>query len=125
MWQGLNHRKFPRTVVACDVFVKDKKNSYAISTVTSNMSLGGVCVMIGKELKKFERVSLKLLLDERRTIECLGRVVWCIPARIFGRQTRTYDTGIEFVNLSTAAGEHIEQYLKAQDRIREKEKAPR
>ena len=62
MWQGLDNRKFPRMIVACDVFVRGKGNGYTLSTMTSNLSRGGLCAMLGKALNKFELVSLKLLL---------------------------------------------------------------
>lgn len=111
MWSGLDHRKFPRLVVACDVFVKGEGNGYTLSTVTTNVSRGGICVMLGKALRKFEQVSVKLELDEERPIECLGKVAWSIPAKVFRRQTNTFDTGIEFVNLSQADSKKIEQFI--------------
>ena len=116
MWTGLNQRKFPRTVIACDVFVKGKGDGYALSTMTSNLSRGGLCVMLGRAISKFEFVDIKLLMedDHDRPIECVGKIVWSIPTKVFRRQTTAFDTGIEFVNLPTADGDRIDHFLNVQ-----------
>ncbi|GEM_PF-565247 len=120
MWQGLNHRKFPRMVVACDVFVRGEgKNGYALSTMTTNLSRGGLCAMLGKPLRKFELVSVKILLDDKEpALECMGKISWSIPAKIFKRETSAYDTGIEFINMTKAAGDRIDRFLAEQDKLK-------
>ena len=124
MWQGLNNRKFPRTVVACDVFVRGAGNGYTLSTMTTNLSRGGLCVMLGKSLRKFELVSLKIILrDNDPPLECMGKVCWSIPAKIFRRETSAYDTGIEFINLAKLAGDRIDQFLVEQEKLQTKERS--
>lgn len=105
-------------VVACDVFVKGTGDGYAISTMTSNVSRGGVCAMLGRSLRKFENVDVKLLLEDGddRAVECIGKIVWCIPAKIFRRQTTAFDTGIEFVNISKTDGDRIDRFLEKQSK---------
>ncbi|MBI4430887.1 MAG: PilZ domain-containing protein [Candidatus Omnitrophica bacterium] len=118
MWQGLNHRKFPRMVVACDVFVRGEKRGFTLSTMTTNLSRGGLCVMLGRALRKFELVSLKMILrDNEPPLECMGKVCWSIPAKIFRRETSAYDTGIEFINMTRSSGDRIDEYLAEQEKL--------
>lgn len=109
-------------VVACDVFVRGEGNGYALSTMTTNLSRGGVCVMLGKALRKFELVSLKIVLgDKEPSLECMGKICWSIPAKIFKRETSAYDTGIEFINMTKTVGDRIDHFLTEQDKLKVKQ----
>lgn len=72
--------------------------------------------MLGRSLPKYESVDIKLLLEDGNSmpVECVGKVVWSIPARVFRRQTTAFDTGVEFTNLSKDNGDRIEKYLAVQ-----------
>lgn len=96
MWNGINRRKFPRANYPCVITVKRKDESDAISTQTENIGLGGICVMLPKDLGIFAPVEIELdLLDDQPIIECEGAIVWIIPQKEKG----FFDTGIEFTNL--------------------------
>ncbi len=106
-------------VVACDVFVRGDGNGYSLSTMTTNLSSGGLCVMLGKPLRKFELVSLKILLNDKEPpLECMGKICWSIPAKIFKRETSAYDTGIEFINMAKTAGDRIDRFLGDQEKLK-------
>ena len=66
MWDGFNKRKFPRLSVRCDVFLNLKGPSSAISTVTENLGVGGVCVVLDDAFERFEPCKVRLTLEDQK-----------------------------------------------------------
>lgn len=99
MWSGINRRKFPRASYPCILSVTRKDHPDTISTQTENIGLGGICVILPKDLGIFAPVEIRLdLLDGQSVIECDGTVVWVIASKK-EKKLESFDTGLEFTNL--------------------------
>jgi len=114
-WEGLNRRKFPRVNFPCLVTVRqnlDEKDM--ILTHTENIGVGGVCVILKKNLKMFAPVDLELdLVDGSEHLTCKGKVVWSIRRK--GDEAIKpffYDVGIEFLDLAKDDAKRIEETVQ-------------
>lgn len=114
-WDGLNRRRFPRAKYPCLVIVRHKgKEPEAILTHTENLGVGGICVIIKKQIKLFAPVEVEIdLMDLEDHVECAGKVVWSVK-RKSGEKVKPlfYDTGIEFENLSGKDRKRIEGIIR-------------
>jgi Tfp pilus assembly protein PilZ len=113
-WDGLNRRKFPRVKCPCLVTLRNPDD--ALLTHTENLGVGGVGVIIKKNIKMFTMVDLEIdLMDFQDHIKCQGKVVWSIRRREHEKtKPLFYDIGIEFVDLDPKEIrrlEHIIQHL--------------
>jgi Tfp pilus assembly protein PilZ len=100
MWGGINRRKFPRANYPCILAVKRKDQQDVLSTQTENIGLGGICVILPKDLGIFAPVEIRLdLLDGQSSIECDGTVAWIIATK-GDKKSEFFDTGLEFTNLT-------------------------
>ncbi|VAX37500.1 hypothetical protein MNBD_UNCLBAC01-557 [hydrothermal vent metagenome] len=99
-WESLNRRKFPRVNYPCLVIIRKEEDDEqnVILTHTENVGVGGVCVILKKDVKRFTKVDLELdLLDLENHIKCQGKVVWNVQRK--GHEEKKpafYDIGIEF-----------------------------
>ena len=99
MWSGINRRKFPRANYPCILSVKKKDQQDNLSTQTENIGLGGICVMLPRDLGIFAPVEISLdLLDGQPAIECDGTVAWVIVSKEV-KKSESFDTGLEFTSL--------------------------
>lgn len=100
-WSGIDKRKFARVSFECTVSVKRRGGSFVFHSRTENISVGGVCVILEKELLKYTPVELELMLpDDFPPVKCQGTVIWSIRrAEYLSKKPSQYDTGIEFVGL--------------------------
>ena len=119
-WDGLDRRRFPRVVYPCLVVIRNSQEEKdVILTHTENVGIGGVCVILKKNVKIFTPVELELdLLDLGQHIKCKGRVVWNIQRK--GEEKKKplfYDLGIEFDNLDKKEHERLQEIVSrlAQD----------
>ena len=111
-WGGLDQRVFPRVSARCDISIHDRMGG-PIKTKTQNLGLGGVCVLLNRELEKLTRVHLHLMLDEpKQTIDCDGRVVWMVRSKEPASGKVTFDIGIEFLDLKPESRELISVFIK-------------
>ncbi len=114
-WDGMNRRKFPRANYPCLLIVRKNHNSpEAMLTHTENVGIGGVCVILKRDLKMFAPVELEIdLLDTQKHIKCEGKVVWVVRRRD-NEPTKPsfYDTGIEFVNLQSDDEKRIDSIVQ-------------
>ncbi len=110
-WAGLDQREFPRYSARCDITISD--GGETLKSKTQNVGVGGVCVLLNKELQKLSQVKLHLVMDESmRPIECEGRIVWMIPSKELASPKKHYDTGIEFLNLDPKDRDRIEVFVR-------------
>jgi len=108
MWNGINRRKFPRANYPCKITVKRKDQPDSINTQTENIGVGGICVMLPKDLGIFAPVEILLdLLDSKPLIGCDGVVVWIVERKESTLDNKRFDTGIEFTNLKRKDAERI------------------
>lgn len=114
IWDGFNNRKFPRVHIQCDIVVHPETNpSSPISATTENVGIGGVCVMLDRELDRFSSCKVRLDLGpEENSLECSGRVVWKVGTKNLQSKHPYFDTGIEFVNLEKEKKEKIRQFIE-------------
>jgi Tfp pilus assembly protein PilZ len=101
-WAGLNRRKFPRVNFPCLVIIKyDQGMEDVLLTHTENLGVGGICVILKKNVKMFAPVMLELdLLDTDEHIQCNGKVVWCVRrSSAEEKKPFFFDVGVEFVDL--------------------------
>ena len=99
MWEGVDRRKFPRANYPWLVIIrKDHKEPEAMLTHTENVGIGGICVILKKNLGLFAPVELELdLMDTQSHIKCMGKVVWAVRRKdTEEKKPSFFDTGIEF-----------------------------
>lgn len=110
-WEGMNRRKFPRANYPCLVIIRrDHVAPEAILTHTENIGVGGVGVIVRRELKLFDSIELELdLLDMQPHIKCEGKIVWVVRRRE-SAETKPlfFDVGIEFSSLSDKDRKRVE-----------------
>ncbi len=81
--------------------VSDKGTPELLLTHTENISVGGVCVTLRKEMERFTSVEAEIdLLDGSNHVRVKGKVVWVVRRK----QTESikpmfYDIGVEFVGM--------------------------
>lgn len=117
-WEGLNRRRFPRVNYPCLVVIRnsgedgDEKDS-VILTHTDNVGIGGVCVVLKKDVKMFSVVELELdLLDLGEHICCNGKVVWNVQRqKEADNKPLFYDIGIEFINIAADDQKRLERIV--------------
>lgn len=114
MWDGFDHRKFPRVNLRCEIILSSKFIAKPILTETENVGSGGVCVIQVNNLERFSRCKIKLNIDENQEpIECDGKVCWIIPRKNSkSNKTVNYDTGIEFVQIKPKDQKRLNDFLK-------------
>ena len=111
-WGGLDQRVFPRVSARCDISIHDRIGG-AIKTKTQNLGLGGVCVILNRELEKLSRVHVHLMLEEsNQAVDCNGRVVWMVRSKEPASGKVTFDVGIEFLDLKPQDRELISAFIK-------------
>jgi c-di-GMP-binding flagellar brake protein YcgR len=108
MWQGVNRRRFPRAEYPCKIIITKGRSEEKLATKTENIGVGGVCVVLGRELPRFEEVGIILYLDDaEKPVHCRGRVVWVVRKSEIG-----FDTGVEFADLSDRNRLRIERLIE-------------
>ncbi len=110
MWQGINQRKFPRVSYKCLIRISTDSEEVVIDTFTENLGVGGICVALDKDFGLFEKVDLEIFLSGKETpIHCSGSIVWVVKRHATtGAETDSFDTGIEFVDVSETDLEQIQ-----------------
>ncbi|MBF0486318.1 MAG: PilZ domain-containing protein [Candidatus Omnitrophica bacterium] len=110
-WEGLNRRKFPRAKFPCLIKILRSDGQDAILTHTENISIGGVCVIIKRQLDIFTTVGIEIdLMDGEELISCASKVVWIVRRKATEEvKPSHYDIGIEFVDLKPSDRARIEK----------------
>jgi Tfp pilus assembly protein PilZ len=110
-WEGMDRRKFPRANYPCLLIIRrDHITPEAILTHTENIGVGGVGVIIKRELQLFAPIELEVdLLDMQPHIKCEGKIVWVVRRKETAEiKPLFYDVGVEFTNLSEKDRKRIE-----------------
>ena len=110
-WEGMDRRQFPRANYPCLLIIRrDHVAPEAMLTHTENIGVGGVGVIVKRELKLFSPVELEIdLLDMQPHIKCEGKIVWAVRRRESEEiKPSFYDLGIEFINLAEKDHKRIE-----------------
>jgi len=122
MWEGVNRRQFPRAEYPCLVIIrKNHDEPEAMLTHTENLGIGGVCVILKKNLGLFAPVELEIdLMDTQSHIKCEGKLVWVVQRKeTVERKPSFFDVGIEFVNMKKEDNRRVlsivERLMKLQE----------
>ena len=111
VWQGIDQRRFPRVRYKCVVNLRQPGGSSAIPATTENIGLGGICVLLEKGLDIFSPVELELTLDDGKgPLRAKGTVVWVVRRKEL-RKGASFDTGVEFSELSAEDKARLEAVL--------------
>lgn len=111
MWQGIDQRRFPRAQYKCQVGLRQPGGASVVSALTENVGMGGVCVLLDKGLDIFSPVELDLTLEDGKPpLHIKGTIVWVVRRREF-RKGPSFDTGVEFSELSPEDKARIEAIL--------------
>ena len=113
MWDGFDKRKFPRLALQCEILIHSQTQPRPISTMTENVGIGGLCVILDRELDRFEKCRVRLeLKSPYRPIGCLGQIVWTVPTRQVKSRKFRFDTGIEFLDLEPDLQASIRSFIE-------------
>ena len=108
MWQGMDQRRFPRGRYKCVVTVQQSASASPFNAMTENLGLGGVCILIDRSLDIFSPVELEISLEDGQPpLRVSGTVVWVVRQREL-RKGSSFDTGVEFNQLSAEQRSRIE-----------------
>ena len=113
IWDGFNQRKFPRLNVRCEISLHPQPDADSMPTQTENIGAGGVCVILPRALERFSRCWIRLGLDDHLpSVDCQGRIVWAVPTQAqAGARKKTFDTGVEFVDIDPSVRELIRRFV--------------
>ena len=107
-WKGIDRRARARAEYPCKVVVLRVDLRLSFSTHTQNISAGGVCVVLPRELPKACPVQVLLYLkDEGGSLECNGRVAWVAQVG-----EADFTTGVEFLDINEADRVRIERVVQ-------------
>lgn len=110
-WDGLNRRQFPRVMYPCLVILRHQgEDPEIILSHTENVGIGGLSVIIKKNIPIFSEVSVEIdLLDLAKHIKCDGKVVWSVKREyVNSKKPAFYDLGIEFEDLPVKDKKRLE-----------------
>ena len=111
MWQGMNQRRFPRVKCQCKVILRQEGATRSIDSTTENIGMGGICVFLDKGMDIFAPVELNLNLgDGKSPLQAKGTIVWVVRRRDL-KQGPSFDTGIEFSDLSSEDKARLEALI--------------
>jgi hypothetical protein len=93
------------------VGLKQAGDTASVAATTENIGMGGVCVLLEKGLDIFSPVELDLTLDDGKgPLHVKGTVVWVVRRREL-RKGPSFDTGVEFAELSAEDKARIEAVI--------------
>ncbi len=112
---GSERRQFSRADYVAKIKITRKGTNEDTFSFTKNIGTGGICATMNKDLGVFSEVTIEINLKEGifDPIICEGKVVWVIKKAQkdkFGQDS--YDTGIEFDNISRESQEQIEKVVQ-------------
>lgn len=115
MWDGVDRRKFVRAEYPCLITVrKNTPPPQSVLTHTEDIGVGGVRVIIRKQIEIMREVDLELdLKDTMPTVLSKGVIAWAkeIPLARKGESLH-YDIGIRFLALKNEDRRRIETIVE-------------
>ncbi|MFH1799120.1 MAG: PilZ domain-containing protein [Candidatus Omnitrophota bacterium] len=115
VWEGMDERRFPRVKYTCLIKVHGEDQEKPIEAFTENIGTGGVCVIVEKEFKLFEGISLEIALgDGGDIILCKGTIVWVVKKHCVKKlEKNTYDVGVEFLDILKEDKQRVANLVQA------------
>lgn len=99
--EDIDRRRFPRGVnFPCLIIIRySKKAPEFILTHIENISMGGIAVILVRNLAPFRTVELEIdLLDMQDHVKCYGKIAR-VKEYTNEEGTKCYDSGIEFMDV--------------------------
>lgn len=112
MWSGIDRRRFPRAKFPCKVIIHKNQGIEKYSIETENLSVGGIGVLLDKDLGLFSSVNIELTLDDKNIIKTPAKVVWIVKKTSEGKGSHIFDTGVEFIDLKPDDKKKVEKAVK-------------
>lgn len=112
-WSGIDIRRGVRVSFECVIIVKEGRTKLVLESITENVSIGGVCVILETPLTKDTYVELEIHLpDDLPFIECKGRVAWSVKRDEYSRRKPAqFDVGIEFIEISDESKTRVKHII--------------
>jgi hypothetical protein len=110
-YDGVEKRKFPRADFSCKLNIFYSAD--ILYTRVKNIGVGGILVVLTREIIRGIPVKLELFIEESRVIRCTGKVVWS-ASRVYpaDKEKLVYDTGIQFEDISPEDTQYIEKLVE-------------
>lgn len=115
MWSGIDRRRFPRVEFPCKVIIHKKQGIEKHLIHTDNVSVGGICAILEKDLGLFSCVDLEINLSEEGSSDIIkvpAKIVWIVKRTSEGKSAHHFDTGFEFNGLKKEDQKKIEKAIK-------------
>lgn len=103
---GVERRRFPRADlkykinVICDgTVIPGGPNDYTFHTYSENISVGGLKVILERELSVATLVSLEIFITPVAPVVCKGIIVWTKKVNPSGTNPDLFETGMQFIEL--------------------------
>lgn len=107
----MDQRRFPRAKYKCMVKLRQEGEAAPIASVTENIGLGGVCVLLERGLDIFAPVDLEISLEDGKSpVRVEGTIVWVVRCGNVKRKP-AFDTGVEFTDMTPENKTRIEAVL--------------
>jgi len=109
-------RRFPRLAasveVECQVIEDNNSCPLSFSSVSKNISLGGICIFTYSEIACGRKVELRFLIPgTNELINAIGQVVWVELFQIGEQTSKRYELGIEFLDISPQDQDKISMFV--------------
>jgi c-di-GMP-binding flagellar brake protein YcgR len=104
-------RRHPRIVKNLVVVFRYKSLDHFVKAVTENISLGGLCLQVEKDigLNQDQMIHLQFQLEgTNEIVEIEGQVKWLLP----NKETTDIQIGVEFLKLENPEMHQIKDKLK-------------
>ena len=115
MTGGANRRKFPRVNYPCMITIRREGGEPdVLLTHTENIGVGGVCVILNREIRISSLVDLEIdLMDLGNHLRCRAKVVWSIQRKAEEkRKPLFYDIGIEFLQVEEVDQRRLDDVIR-------------
>ncbi|MFH1767603.1 MAG: PilZ domain-containing protein [Candidatus Omnitrophota bacterium] len=115
-YNGAERRKYPRINFIIVAYTDSKNDSLANMSATKNISAGGLCIFVDKEVAKDTVLSLKITLPNGNPpIDAKGKVVWNRPCTMayLSKAANQFEVGIEFLDMKESDREAVAKYVTA------------
>ena len=107
-------RQFARLDTRIEVAYRALKAAPSQRTVMKNVSAGGVCIFVEKELAPGTVLNISMTLPDRRApLTFTGEIVWSEAYEIISKtqHKRSVEAGVRFVDINPKALEALMQYV--------------
>ena len=106
-------RKFKRLDTSKIEVAWKKESLPSSASLSKNISAGGICLILDNKdaLNEGDFLNLEFKLPTSECISAKGRVAWSEEIEIVGRQGKSREAGIEFIDISDNVRQSISQFV--------------